>query len=1180
MEGEKEPCVAIFKEIAGRDLPTDISKYDEASSGNEDDSPLADDPKNMKQCETLPEAFKGDDQDIVDMVLRKVLHPLTCYIDFPEQLLLYEAQGVNDGSRVDDEGDPLTGTVQERHISDVPFQDFHLSLTLELCKGSRKQSKRPYRHPKKSTERSGEGLEIFPTASKGLKLPSVVTILKFTGGVALGVHVLDPIYPDSASSPLPSSSLNSGQQQAALLLSLGSQKAALAFQPKVHDTGRLIKGTIQVQENEKRREEKRREEKRREEKRREEKRREGKGREGKGREGKGREGKGREGKGREGKGREGKGREGKGREGKGREGKGREGKGREGKGREGKGREGKGREGKGREGKGREGKGREGKGREGKGREGKGREGKGKELLVVIKDPSPPGDGSGRSSIQLPSTMIGHNNSLNSVSHCQLCIFFRQDAFDDDGQFHVGRKAETIADIITSFARVGQICSEDKALETQGLRPLDQMLGNRPVAVDVELEPPEAARGSRGDLLQCAGGVRAGNVTGVHRFGRFGRWQITMGQADVYLTDASTSGGFSLGLYTTSVKNLHQKLDMILQLSPLLPLSGTKQKEYANTPVDSAVMTEESTNVMLEHETEMTFWGSVSNYSMEQLVREPTGANAVLSFVALALPVEAPLCDSDHRGLSFTSSTGAPQAKYATAIVLSFKKSYAEMRRLVKKKLESFTLERKGYTAFLRAELKMCSKKDPRGSGWRLNHFPGQPVPMLDNPFTEEKFPNIQSKPPLAQLEAISSCPITCYLGEETDPNLSTTSFQAKPPQLPQSLLIRHLLQTLHQLRCPPLDTLQHLNIPLVVGGPKLNTVFKVQPHQCRVQGHDHFPSPAGHAIFDTSQDAVGFLGRLGTLLAHIQAVVNQHPQVLLCQAAFQPLFPKPVALHGVAVAQVQDLALGLVKPHTIDRSPSIQPVQVPLQSLPTLQQINTPTQLGVICKLTESTLDPFVQIIDKDVKQNWPQHRALGNTACDRPPTGVNSIHHHSLGPAVQPVLYQAKSTPVQAMSSQFLQENALCNAENRNAIKEERRGEERRGEERRGEERRGEERRGEERRGEERRGEERGGEGRAGEERRGEERRGEERRGEERRGEERRGEERGGEGRRGEERRGEERRGEERRGEERRGEERRGEERRGEERRGEEILHSAEHAVSSFKLCNMMETNKCFCR
>ncbi|KAK4827381.1 LOW QUALITY PROTEIN: hypothetical protein QYF61_017319 [Mycteria americana] len=119
--------------------------------------------------------------------------------------------------------------------------------------------------------------------------------------------------------------------------------------------------------------------------------------------------------------------------------------------------------------------------------------------------------------------------------------------------------------------------------------------------------------------------------------------------------------------------------------------------------------------------------------------------------------------------------------------------------------------------------------------------------------------------------------------------------------------------------------------------------------------------------------DAVGFLGHLGTLPAHVQPAVNQHPQVLFCQAAFQPLFPKPVALHGDAVTQ--DPALGLVKPHTIDLSPSIQPVQIPLQSFPTLKQIDTPAQFGVICKLTDGTLNPLIQIIDKDIKQDWPQN-------------------------------------------------------------------------------------------------------------------------------------------------------------------------------------------------------------
>ncbi|KAK4824931.1 hypothetical protein QYF61_021551 [Mycteria americana] len=160
---------------------------------------------------------------------------------------------------------------------------------------------------------------------------------------------------------------------------------------------------------------------------------------------------------------------------------------------------------------------------------------------------------------------------------------------------------------------------------------------------------------------------------------------------------------------------------------------------------------------------------------------------------------------------------------------------------------------------------------------------------------------------------------------------LQAMGFVTKQPQVPQPLPISLVPQTLPQLHCSSLDTLQPLNVFVVVRGSKLNTGFEVRPHQCRVQGDDHCPSPAGHTIPDTSQDAIGFLGHLGTLLAHIQAAVNQHAQVLFHQAAFQPLFPKPVALHGVVVTQVQDPTLGLVEPHTIDLGPSMQPVQIPL---------------------------------------------------------------------------------------------------------------------------------------------------------------------------------------------------------------------------------------------------------
>ena len=164
---------------------------------------------------------------------------------------------------------------------------------------------------------------------------------------------------------------------------------------------------------------------------------------------------------------------------------------------------------------------------------------------------------------------------------------------------------------------------------------------------------------------------------------------------------------------------------------------------------------------------------------------------------------------------------------------------------------------------------------------------------------------------------------------------------------------------------------LQQLNIFLVVRGSKPNTALQVWPHQCRVQGHDHFPTPAGHPIPDTSQDALGLLGHLDTQLAHVQPPVNQHPKVLFCRAAFQPLLPKPVVLHGIVVTKGQDLALGLVEPHIACLDPLIQSVQISLQSLPTFEHIDIPAQLGVICKLTEGTLNPLIQIVDKVIKEN-----------------------------------------------------------------------------------------------------------------------------------------------------------------------------------------------------------------
>jgi len=148
---------------------------------------------------------------------------------------------------------------------------------------------------------------------------------------------------------------------------------------------------------------------------------------------------------------------------------------------------------------------------------------------------------------------------------------------------------------------------------------------------------------------------------------------------------------------------------------------------------------------------------------------------------------------------------------------------------------------------------------------------------------------------------------------------------------VPSAISHRPVLHIHHQLHCPSLDKPQGLNVFLVVRDQKLNIVLEVWLHQCQLHRDNYLPNPSDYTISNTSQDAIGFLSHLGTLLAHLQPAVDQCPQMLLFCTAFQPLCSKPVALHGLAVTKVQDTAFGPAEAHSIGLSPLILPVQIPL---------------------------------------------------------------------------------------------------------------------------------------------------------------------------------------------------------------------------------------------------------
>ncbi|RMC00179.1 hypothetical protein DUI87_22781 [Hirundo rustica rustica] len=219
----------------------------------------------------------------------------------------------------------------------------------------------------------------------------------------------------------------------------------------------------------------------------------------------------------------------------------------------------------------------------------------------------------------------------------------------------------------------------------------------------------------------------------------------------------------------------------------------------------------------------------------------------------------------------------------------------------------------------------------------------------------EEFLPDGQPEPPLAQLEAMSSFLIIWYLGEEANSHLVMLSgscdkvlpqpslFWAKYPHLPPPLLTGCLLDS-----SPALLSFSGLTsapqCPSCSEGPK--TGHSTRGVASPVQVDNPCSGPAGCTIADPGQDLTVPLGYLGTA-GSCPAAVTSIPRSFSSEQV-PGLLPQPVAPSGVVVSQGQAPALGLPDPRTISLSLSIQPVQIPLQSLPALKQINTATQSGV----------------------------------------------------------------------------------------------------------------------------------------------------------------------------------------------------------------------------------------
>lgn len=102
------------------------------------------------------------------------------------------------------------------------------------------------------------------------------------------------------------------------------------------------------------------------------------------------------------------------------------------------------------------------------------------------------------------------------------------------------------------------------------------------------------------------------------------------------------------------------------------------------------------------------------------------------------------------------------------------------------------------------------------------------------------------------------------------------------------------------------------------------------------------------------------------------KVLINQQPRVLVLRAALNPFSAQPVFVLGTVLTQVQNLVL--VELHEVFIVPPLKPVQTPLDIIPSLQCVKCTTQLEVICKVAECTLNPPSMLVTKMLNSTSPR--------------------------------------------------------------------------------------------------------------------------------------------------------------------------------------------------------------
>lgn len=97
------------------------------------------------------------------------------------------------------------------------------------------------------------------------------------------------------------------------------------------------------------------------------------------------------------------------------------------------------------------------------------------------------------------------------------------------------------------------------------------------------------------------------------------------------------------------------------------------------------------------------------------------------------------------------------------------------------------------------------------------------------------------------------------------------------------------------------------------------------------IQWDNNLFSAFGGAVFDAPQDLVCLLATQDTLLNLAEPAADQQPQIPFCRASLQPLLSLFMLVPGVTLFQLQNPSSGLLIFQTIDGSPVLQTILIPI---------------------------------------------------------------------------------------------------------------------------------------------------------------------------------------------------------------------------------------------------------